>query len=455
MNSKQKQILAINKRKDLTRQEKTDLIQKIYTPAPDVIEDEKPLNVVEYDFYDNLACIQHLDKADLENAEFSAVACHVTPLPQGIDDNDFCAFTRQKLNKYKSVASILVSRLTPQDYRSGGKFAPPTWVQLCNGRAKGELDNCHFFNVDMLCQWIKEKGCVYIECPMCRRGARKRKAIREEEIETMAQLQQERDQFLADHDFAMAVFKGQQIVEKACREYWDERNNRQRKVDNQQALQTVLENWIQHREYTQYRDWLYIQAKECIKSGNTKILSMLMQHYVNIQKRPVDNFSECLQICCEQNNPECMKICLEHGAEESQFCLALLACAQNKNELMFKRVADRMAEQQAHAGLDASHFFISPELFKAILKWDNVEPLRTIFNNRWKSRLEPQEIELVRAVDAHNILVYLDQSGRLDNNLDVDDFEEEVLALDGEPPILTRDMSWGDDVAMDDEDDSW
>merc|ERR1719471_577813 len=227
---------------------------------------------------------------------------------------------------------------------------------------------------------------------MCRRGTHKRRAIREEEIESMSQLMQERKTLFEAHDFAMMTFKDQQIVEKACREFWDQVHNHARRSANEEALKLVLTNWIQHRNYGEYRDWFYTQCKECIKAGNSNILSMLLEHYQTVGKRPYDNLNEALQICCEQNDPACLNVCLQYNAEESQFCSSLNACAVNKNETMFKLVAKRMKQQQ----VDENYFFISPELFKSILLWDNVEAMRTVALKETLQKKKEQQQQLVQ-----------------------------------------------------------
>jgi len=448
--NKRAQILEINKRKDLSRKQKTELIQKLFTP--ELPQEEEEDNVKEKadgwdNLFENLCSICHADQSDLDKAEFAAAACHVTLLPSSVEEDDFCAFTRENLQTYKHVGSIVVSVNNPN---SRGKLE---WIQLCNGKEKGNLDNVHFFNVDFLSQWIKEKGPLYIECPMCRRGTNKKRVLQEQEIESMEQLKTERENFLQAHDYAMVTFKDQQIVEKACSEYWDIANNAMRRTANEDALAMVLANWMQHRQFHEYKGWFYVQAKECIKSGNAQILGMVLGHYQERGETPSDQFNECLQICCEQNNPECLDVCLTYGAEESQFCSALLACAKNKNEDMFKRVAMRMTTQN----VSEDHFFISPDLYKTILMWDSVEAMRTIFNNRWKTRLEPQEIELLSTMDATQIYQYFDESGRLedDDAMDfADQVEEEVFGMDA-PPVITRDTSWGDDAPVDDDEDSW
>ena len=65
----------------------------------------------------------------------------------------------------------------------------------------------------------------------------------------------------------MVTFKDQQIVEKACSEYWDVANNAMRRTANEDALAMVLSNWMQHRQFHEYKGWFYVQAKECIKAG--------------------------------------------------------------------------------------------------------------------------------------------------------------------------------------------
>merc|ERR1719210_2866340 len=99
---------------------------------------------------------------------------------------------------------------------------------------------------------------------------------------------------------------------------------------------------------------------------------------------------------CDSNSVTCLDILINHGAEESKFCTALVACAKQKNIELFLKVSELMLKQQQTNSLEEDYFFISGQLYKLILVWNNPDALRCIYRNRWKTTLEPEEEDLAR-----------------------------------------------------------
>merc|ERR550532_591360 len=106
-----------------------------------------------------------------------------------------------------------------------------------------------------------------------------------------------------------------------------------------------------------------------------------------------------------------------------------------------------MLKQQQNNSYEEDHFFISNQLYKLILVWDNADALRCIYRNRWKTNLEPEDEDLARTMDATNILQYYEDAcmGSFATQIDDDFLDNMGGDMDGPAP-LERMTSWGTDA---------